>query len=48
MTYKIRNDENTRFIFAFERNNNFFFTSPDFDERIWSGSIVYRFGKRGQ
>jgi hypothetical protein len=48
MTYKVRNDENTRFIFAFERNSNFFFTSPNFDERIWSGSAIYRFGKRGQ
>ena len=47
-TYKIRNDENTRFIFAFERNNNFYFTSPNFDERIWSGTLVYRFSKRGQ
>ena len=48
LTYKIRNDENTRFIFAFERNNNFYFTSPNFDERLWSGMLVYRFGKRGQ
>jgi hypothetical protein len=48
LTYKIRNDENTKFIFAFERNNNFYFTSPNFDERIWSGTLVYRFGKRGQ
>ena len=48
LTYKFRNDENTKFIFAFERNNNFYFTSPNFDERIWSGTAVYRFGKRGQ
>lgn len=48
LTYKIRNDENTKFIFAFERNNNFYFTSNNFDERLWSGTMVYRFGKRGQ
>lgn len=48
LTYKIRNDENTKFIFAFERNNNFYFTSPNYDERIWSGTLVYRFGKKGQ
>lgn len=48
LTYKIRNDENMKFILAFERNNNFYFTSPNFDERIWSGTLVYRFGKRGQ
>ena len=48
LTYKIRNDENTKFIFGFERNNNFYFTSPNYDERVWSGTLVYRFGKRGQ
>jgi len=48
LTYKYNNDENTKFIFAFERNNNFYFTSNNFDERIWSGTVVYRFGKRGQ
>jgi hypothetical protein len=48
LTYKILNDENKKFIFAFERNNNIYFTSPNFDERIWSGTLVYRFGKRGQ
>ena len=48
ITYKIRNDENTKFIFAFERNSNFYFTSSNFDERLWSGTLVYRFSKRGQ
>jgi hypothetical protein len=48
LTYKIRNDENLRFTFGFERNNNFFFTSPNYDERMWSGTLLYRFGRRGQ
>lgn len=36
------------FTFSFERNNNFYFTSPNYDERVWSGSLLYRFGRRGQ
>ena len=48
LTYKIRNDENTEFIFGFERNSNFYFTSPDYDERIFSGTLLLKFGKRGQ
>ncbi len=48
LTYKIRNDENKEFIFGFERNNNFYFTSPDYDERIFSGTLLFKFGKRGQ
>jgi hypothetical protein len=47
MTYKIANDENKLFILGFERNSNFYFTSEDYDERIWSGTMVWRFGKRG-
>jgi hypothetical protein len=45
VSYKIRNDENTVFTFGFERNNNFYFTSPNYDERVWSGTLLYRFGK---
>ncbi len=48
ITYKFRNDENTLFTFGFERNNNYYFTSPNYDERIWSGTIVYRFGRKAQ
>ena len=48
LTYKIRNDENTEFILGFERNSNFYFTSPDYDERIFSGTVLLKFGKRGQ
>ena len=47
LAYKILNNDNKKFIFAFERKNNIF-SSPNFDERIWSGELVYRFGKRGQ
>lgn len=48
LTYKVRNDENMTFTFGFERNNNFYFTSPNYDERVWSGTLLYRFGRRGQ
>lgn len=48
LSYKIKNDENMVFTFSFERNNNFYFTSPNYDERIWAGSLLYRFGRRGQ
>ncbi len=48
LTYKINNDENMTFTFSFERNNNFYFTSPNYDERVWAGSLLYRFGRRGQ
>lgn len=48
LTYKINNDENTLFIFSFERNNNFYFSSNDYDERMWAGTLVYRFGRRAQ
>ncbi|HUR37030.1 MAG TPA: hypothetical protein VM009_04380 [Terriglobales bacterium] len=48
LSYKIRNDENMMFTFSFERNNNFYFTSPNYDERVWAGSLLYRFGRRGQ
>ena len=48
LTYKIRNDENTEFIMGFERNSNFYFTSPDYDERIFSGTLLFKFAKRGQ
>lgn len=48
LTYKYRNDENMTFTFGFERNNNFYFTSPNYDERMWSGTILYRFGRRAQ
>lgn len=47
-TYKFRNDENMLFTFGFERYNNFYFTSPNYDERTWSGTILYRFGRKGQ
>jgi len=48
VSYKIRNDENMVFTFSFERTNNFYFTSPNYDERVWAGSLLYRFGRRGQ
>ena len=48
ITHKIRNDENTIFTFGFERYSNFYFTTPNYDERVWSGTLVYRFGRRGQ
>ncbi len=48
ITYKFRNDENTLFTFGFERYSNFYRSSADYDERVWSGTVVYRFGKRGQ
>jgi len=35
LAYKMLNNENKKFIFAFERKNNIF-SSPNFDERIWS------------
>jgi hypothetical protein len=47
MTYKVRNDENVQFILHFERNNNFYVTSPDYDERVYGLTFVYKFGKRG-
>jgi len=48
-TYKIGNDENHLFILGFERNNNFYFLPQNpYDERVWSATIVYRFGKRAQ
>jgi hypothetical protein len=46
LTYKIMNDENILFTFAFERNNSFYFTSPDYDERAFGGTLVYKFGRR--
>jgi len=48
ITYKYHNDENTQFIFGFERANNYFYTSPNYDERVWSGTILYRFGHHAQ
>jgi len=48
VSYKIRNDENMVFTFSFERTNNFYFTSPNYDERIWAGSLLYRFGRQGR
>lgn len=48
ITYKIANDENKIFIFSFERNNNFYFTSDDFDERLFGLTFVYKFGKRAR
>ncbi|HUQ50206.1 MAG TPA: hypothetical protein VM056_05775 [Terriglobales bacterium] len=48
LSYKINNDENIVFTFSFERNNNFYFTSPNYDERVWAGSLLYRFGRKGQ
>lgn len=48
LTYKIQNDENKLVIFTFERNSNFYYTSPDFDERIMGVTLVWKFGKRGR
>lgn len=46
LTYKIRNDRNILLIFSFERNSNFYFTSPNFDERQFGMTFVYKFGTR--
>jgi len=49
LTYKFRNDENTLLVFSFERNNNFYFApSPNYDERVYGVSIIYKFGRRGK
>jgi hypothetical protein len=48
VTYKIANDENLLLIATFERNNNFYYTSPNFDERVSGLSFVWKFGKRGR
>jgi hypothetical protein len=48
VTYKVKNDENMLVIFSFERNNNFYYTSTNFDERIEGVTLVYKFGKRGR
>jgi hypothetical protein len=48
VTYKIRNDENTLLIFSFERNSNFYYAQPHFDERVSGVTFVYKFGKRGR
>jgi len=49
LTYKVRNDENTTLVFFFERNSNFYFLpSPDYDERIFGGMLVWKFGHRGR
>lgn len=48
VTYKFRNDENILMIASFERNNNFYFNSPNFDERMSGLSFVYKFGKCGR
>jgi hypothetical protein len=56
LTYKFHNDENMTFTFGFERTNNFYLPVPtaqpaspnDYDERIWSGTVLYRFGRRAQ
>ncbi|MGA9208768.1 MAG: hypothetical protein WB347_13265, partial [Terriglobales bacterium] len=52
LTYKLRNDENTVFIFSFYRANYFYLTPAnltpitDYDERQVGVSFVYKFGKR--
>ena len=48
ITYKIKNDENILLIFSFERNNNYYYTSPNFDERVSGVTFVYKFGRRGR
>lgn len=48
LTYKFRNDENTLMVLSFERNNNFYYASPNFDERIMGVTFIYKFGKRGR
>jgi len=52
LTYKINNDENYQFNFSFERNINFYAVilgqpnSQNYDERIWQGGILIRFGRK--
>ncbi len=48
VTYKFRNDENVLFTFGFERYNNYYRSSNNYDERVVSGTIVYRFGKKAR
>jgi hypothetical protein len=47
-TYKIANDENKTVLVFFERSNNFYLTSPNYDERVAGISFAYKFGKRGR
>lgn len=48
VTYKFRNDENTTLIASFLRTNNFYYTSPNFDERVAGVTLVYKFGRRNR
>ena len=49
ITYKIKNDENTTIAFVFERNFNYYFLpSPNYDERLIGGLLVWKFGHRGR
>jgi len=48
VTYKINNDENLLLIATFERNNNFYYTTPNFDERVSGLTFVWKFGKTGR
>jgi len=48
LSYKIKNDENHLVIFTFERNNNYYYTSNNFDERVAGVTLVWKFGKRGR
>jgi hypothetical protein len=48
ITYKFKNDENILFTFGFERYNNYYRSSNNYDERVVSGTIVYRFGKQAR
>lgn len=48
VSYKINNDENYVFKFGFERNNNFYRASNNYNERLWSGTLIIRFGRRSQ
>jgi len=48
ISYKVKNDENILVVLSFERNNNFYFTSTNFDERVEGVTFIYKFGKRGR
>ena len=46
VTYKIRNDENKTLSFSYLRDNNYYFLTPNFDERVVGVTFSYKFGHR--
>lgn len=48
VTYKYRNDLNRLLILSYYEGRNFYFTSPDFDEKQFAATVVFKFGNRTQ